>query len=60
MRILNKLKHLHVICLKYGDKFFTSLIMLVPEGNASISSTIKGNPISFSRKFPAFVATVIN
>ena len=60
MRISNKLEHRHVICFKFGDIFFTSLIMLVLEWNTSICSAIKENPISYCRKFSAFVVVAKN
>ena len=38
MIILNNVKHHHAICVKFGDRFFTFLIMLVVEAKASICS----------------------
>ena len=59
-RIFNNVKHRHAICLKFGDRFFTSLTMLVLEARASICSTFKENLILYCRKFSAFVVAVIN
>ena len=52
-------KHRHIIRLKFGDKFLTSLTKLVLEGKASICSTFKENLLSYCRKFSAFVVVVI-
>ena len=60
MRILNNVKHRHVICLKFGDRFFNSLKMLGLEAKVSIYSTIKENLTLHCRKFSAFAFAVIN
>ena len=43
MRIFNNVKNNHTICLKFGDRFFTSLTMLRLETKAIICSVIKEN-----------------
>ena len=61
MRKLNNLNHRrHSICLKLGDRFFTSPTMLGLKANASICSTITKNVILYCRKLSAFVVAVIN
>ena len=60
MRKFNNLKHRFAICLKFSDRFFTSLTMLGLEAKASICSVIKEDLILYSRKFSAFVVAVIN
>ena len=60
MRIFNDINHRHAICLKLGDRFFTSLTMLGLEGKASICSEIKENLILYCRRFLAFVVALIN
>ena len=56
-RILNSVKYRHAICLKFGDRFFTSLAMLGYEARASICYATKENLILCCRKFSVF-ATV--
>ena len=60
MKIFSNVKHCHAICLKFEDRFFTSLTMLGCESRASICSVIKENQILYHRKFSAFVVAVIN
>ena len=60
MKIFNNVKHCQAICLKFGDRFFTSLIMLGCEAKVSTCSVIKENLILYCRNFSAFVVAVIN
>ena len=53
-RILNNVKYRHTICLKFTDRFFTSLAMLVLEAKSSNCSTIKENQILYCPKFSVF------
>ena len=59
MAIFDNAKHRHAICLKSGDRFFNSPIMLGLQGKTSVFSTIKENPPLYCRKLLAFVITVI-
>ena len=43
MRIFKNVKFRHTMCLKFGDRFFISPIMLGIEQKGSMSSTIKEN-----------------
>ena len=60
MEILHNAKYRHAVCLKLGDRFFTSLITWQCQANASICSAIKENLILYSRKFSALVLAVVN
>ena len=59
MAVFDDLKHRHAICLKFGDRFFTSLTMLGIQAKASIRSTIEESLPIYSRKFLKFVIAVI-
>ena len=49
MKIFNNVKYRHAICLKFGDRIFTSLTILVAE--AKICSAIKENLTLYCRRF---------
>lgn len=59
IRRINNSKYRYVICLKFGDEFFTSITKLVLEVKASINSTVKENLLLYCGKFFVFGITVI-
>ena len=48
------LTYRHAVCLKFGNKFFTSLTILGLQAKANICSTIKENPPLYCRMFSRF------
>ena len=60
MRMFYNVKHRYAVRLKFGDKFLTSLTMLVLQVKASIYSAVKEIVLLYCRKFSAFVEDVIN
>ena len=58
IKITYNLKQRYAICLKFRDKFLTSLTKLVLQAKASTSSTIKQNLFLFCRKFSVFIVVV--
>ena len=60
MKIFNNLTHHHTICLKLGNRFFTSLIILGFECKAIICSTIEEKLAFYCQMFSALVVTVVN
>ena len=59
MAIFNNVKHLHAICLKFGDRAFTFLTMLRFQDKTSIHSTTKGNLPIYCLRFTAFIIAII-
>ena len=59
MRVFYNVKHRYEICLKFGDKFLTSVTKIVLEAKVSIYFTIKESLLLYCRKFSAFVVIVI-
>ena len=55
MPIFSNFKQHHAICLKLGDRFFTSLTMIRLQAKACICSKIKENLPLHCRKYSAFV-----
>ena len=49
-------KHCYEICMKFGDKFLTSLTKLVLEAKANIGSIIKENLLLYCHKFSALLS----
>ena len=60
MKIFKNVKHRHVVCVTFGDRFFTPPTMLGCETKSSFFSAIMQGRISYWRKFSSFVATVVN
>ena len=60
MRMFYNVKHRYAVRLKFGDKFLTSLTMLVLQVKASIYSAVKEIVLLYCRKFSAFAEDVIN
>ena len=59
MAVFDIVIHRHVICLKFGERFLTSLTMLGLQAKTGICCTIKENLPLYCRKFSAFVIAVI-
>ena len=59
MKMFKNVKCRHTICLKFGNRYFTSINMLECEAKASICYAIKENLILYCRKLSAF-AVVTN
>ena len=59
MKIFINFIHHQTICLKFGDKVFTSLAMLGCEEKGSTYSVIEENLILYCRKFSVFGVVVI-
>ena len=57
--MMYNVKHHSGIRLKFGDKFLTFAIQLVPEAKASICSLINKNLLLYCGKFSTFVVVVI-
>ena len=50
-RIIYNVKHSYVICMKFGEKFLTSLTKPVLKSKDNICSAIKENLLLYFRKF---------
>ena len=59
IRVMYNVKHRYAICLKFGDKFLTSITKLLLEAKASVYFTIKENLLLYCLMFLSFVAVVV-
>ena len=60
IKIFNNKKHCQTICMKFGNKFLTSLTILGCKAKASTCSIIRENLILYCCKLSRFVVVDIN
>ena len=59
VKIFNYVKYRHKMCLKFADRFFTSLTMLGLQAKASVCSRIKENLLLYCHTFSVIIIAAI-